>query len=95
MALNLVLLLNSNRQTGLIHGIAEFYQQLLDAERGVEIGTLITAVPLGDKQMSKAEDTLEAIVGKKIRLSTKIQPNVVGGIIAKIGDRVIDGSFEN
>jgi F-type H+-transporting ATPase subunit delta len=34
------------------------------------------------------------MTGKKIQLETRVQPNILGGVVARVGDRVIDGSVE-
>ena len=92
LALNLVSLLSSRGLTFLMPGIVEQYQQLLDAHQGIERAEVISAVPLDDSQQQQVAALLESIVDKSIRLSPRVDPSLLGGFVAKVGDRVIDGS---
>ncbi len=92
LALNLVSILASRSITHLLPEIIDRYERLLDAHRGIEQAEVVSAVPLGDGQRAKIEEMLRGIVGKDIRMSSRLDPGIVGGFIARVGDRVIDGS---
>ena len=92
LARNLISLLAARSMTSLLPGIVDHYQRLLDAHRGIEQGEVVSAVPLGDDQRAKLEELLKGIVGKEVRLSTRVEPGIIGGFVARVGDRVIDGS---
>ena len=51
-----------------------------------------SAVPLDDKQRSQMAEALSKATGKKVEIKAFVDPSVVGGVIAKVGDTVIDGS---
>jgi F-type H+-transporting ATPase subunit delta len=72
--------------------IADAYQEKLDAHRGIERAELVSAVPLSAEQQSKVEAMLKEMVGKDISLTVRVDPTILGGIVARVGDRVIDGS---
>jgi len=95
LALNLTLLLVSKGRLGLIADIADDYQRRLDSYRGVEPVEVITAIPLDDEGKLKLAEHLGAIVGKKVVLKSEVDPGLVGGIVARIGGKLLDGSTRN
>jgi F-type H+-transporting ATPase subunit delta len=92
LALNLVHLLITRAGTGMIRDIASEYQRLLDRYHGIEPAEVITAVPLDDKDIKKLTENLSDLVGKKVVLKSKVDPDVIGGIIARVGGKLLDGS---
>ncbi len=92
LALNLAYLLVTRGRLSMAGDIAEEYQRLLNSYRGIEQAEVITAVPLDAKDRQKLEEQLGAVVGKKVVLETKVDPSLIGGIVARIGGRLLDGS---
>lgn len=92
LALNLVYLLVSRGRFAMIGDIAQEYQRLLDGYRGIEHAEVITAVPLDDKEKKKLEEHLGKVVGKKVTLTASVDPSLVGGMIARVGGKLLDGS---
>lgn len=92
LALNLVYLLVTRRRLGIVGDIADEYQRLLDSYRGIEQAEVITAVPLDDEGKVMLAEYLSAIVGKKIIVKPKVDSSLIGGVIARIGDKLLDGS---
>ena len=54
-----------------------------------------SAVPLTDDQQRRLADALAKVVGGTVSLKVVVDPNVVGGLVATVGDKVIDGSVRN
>jgi F-type H+-transporting ATPase subunit delta len=48
---------------------------------------------LNDRQRSAILAVVEDIVGTEVRLNTRVEPAILGGLIVRVGDRVIDGSI--
>lgn len=92
LALNLVRLLITRAGIGMIGDIADEYQRLLDGYHGIEPAEVITAVPLDDKDIQKLTESLSALVGKKVVVKSEVDPRVIGGIVARIGGKLLDGS---
>jgi F-type H+-transporting ATPase subunit delta len=92
LALNLVYLLVTRGRLSLAGDIADEYQRLLDSYRGIEQAEVITAVPLDDKDKRKLEERLGAMVGKKVVLKSRVDSSLIGGIVARIGGKLLDGS---
>jgi F-type H+-transporting ATPase subunit delta len=61
-------------------------------QRGFDVATVTSAVPLTDDQVARLERTLGAQAGRRIRFDSVVDPSVVGGVRVQIGDDVIDGS---
>jgi len=72
--------------------IAEAYRHFYEKETGMIEVTAITAVPLDEKLREKLLRTLESQTGKTIRLTHEVDPNILGGMIVKMEDKLIDGS---
>lgn len=92
LALNLIYLLITRGGLSMVSDIANEYQRLLDSHRGIEQAEVTTAVPLDDEDKLRLEEHLSAVVGKKVVLKLEVDPSVLGGIVAKIGDKLLDGS---
>lgn len=85
------LLLDKNRIKA-IETIADHYSGLTDAVSGVARAEIITAMPLKNEVMGGIEKTLERLTSKKIKTEVREDKDLIGGIIVRIGDLVLDGS---
>ncbi|MEE9367146.1 MAG: ATP synthase F1 subunit delta [Dehalococcoidales bacterium] len=95
MLLNLLLMLISKGRLGMIGEIADEYQRLWNSHRGIEIAEVTTAVPLTKEDEEKLARHLGRIVGKTVEIKADINPSVIGGFVARIGDRLLDGSIRS
>ena len=92
LALNLVYLLVTRGGLGMAGNIADEYQRLLDSYRGIEPAEVTTAVPLDDEDKLRLGERLGAVVGKKVVLKPEVDSSLIGGVIARVGGKLIDGS---
>ena len=92
LALNLMFLLTSRQAIHRLPEITDRYQEMLDAHRGIERAEIVSAVPLDDAQRDSVAEMLTRTSGKEIRLSTRVDPEILGGMVIRVGDRVMDGS---
>jgi F-type H+-transporting ATPase subunit delta len=69
--------------------------QLSAAEGNKEVAEVRSAVPLTDDQEQRLIAALEAATGKQVELKVVIDPSVLGGLVAQVGDTVIDGSVRS
>ena len=95
MALNLAYLLVSKGILTSITEIAGEYQKMLDAHQGIERAEVITAVPLDDEDRKNLESRLGAVVGKKVLVKEEVDPEMLGGIVARMGGKLLDGSVRS
>lgn len=92
MAINFAKLLISRQRSGHARSIATAFNTLADAYDGVEDAVITTAVPIDASQQETIERQIAAAIGKKIRLTTRVDPALVGGLVIRVGDQLIDGS---
>ena len=92
LALNLVLLLIDRSGVTIIVKIADEYKRLLDSYHGTETAEITTAVLLDDKEKKKLALRLGVLVGAKVELKTQVDPEILGGIVARVGGKLLDGS---
>ena len=90
--LNLAFLLVTKDLLRLAGDISRSYRFLLDACRGIEHAEVTTAVPLDEKEREFIARRIGEIIGKKVSLDLQVNPSILGGLIARIGDTLIDGS---
>ena len=89
--LNLVV---QKKRADILPEIAVEFQGLVDADQNVSRGTVIAASEISGELQAKVQTTLENITGKKVILTSEIDPSIIGGIVAKVGDLVMDGSIK-
>lgn len=94
-ALNLALLLVQRERQTYIDGIRNEFIKLVNQIKGVEIAQVTTAIPIDEAEKNYIRDRLAAITGKQIQIETQVDPDIIGGVVARIGDTLIDGSVRN
>ena len=92
LAMNFVRLLAQRRRLSLLPRIVEVYEELYNKEKGIVIAEVTTAVPLDDVHRKRVADRLASITGKTVQLRMHTDPRILGGIITRIGDEMIDAS---
>ncbi|MDA8164946.1 MAG: ATP synthase F1 subunit delta [Desulfobacteraceae bacterium] len=92
---NFLRLVVQKRRAEALPDIAEVFQAMVDADSNTSRGSVVTAVEIDDALKTKIQEKLEKITGKKIILATRVDPSIIGGLIAKVGDLVLDGSIKS
>ena len=92
LALNLAYLLITRGKLNMVGDIADEYQRLLDSYRGIERAEVTAAIPLDDEDRRRLAERLGALVGKKVVVKPEVDSGLIGGIIARVGDKLLDGS---
>jgi F-type H+-transporting ATPase subunit delta len=92
-SLNLALLVVQRELVDLMPNIGSELEQLVLNYKNQAIAEVTTATKLDDAQMDLIKQALERRTGKTILVETKVQPEILGGVIARVGDRIIDGSI--
>ncbi|MGD9106652.1 MAG: ATP synthase F1 subunit delta [Desulfobacterales bacterium] len=93
MASFLLLLFDKGR-FGFLSDINEFYKKLADELKGVVRASLVSATELSSETVDKIRTTLSKRTGKDIILEVEQDPSLIGGIVSRIGDLVLDGSIK-
>jgi F-type H+-transporting ATPase subunit delta len=92
LVLNYAGLLVARGRERLAGEIAEEYERLLDAYHGIEHAEVITAVPLEGGEKERLAHRLAQMVGKRVVVEAKVDPAIIGGLVARVGDWLLDGS---
>ncbi len=92
ITLNFLDLLMDKRREAIIQDVELEYVQLANAFRGVTSATVTSAVPLAADELSALKAKLEEFTGKKVNLQLDEDSSLIGGVVIRIGDRIIDGS---
>ena len=90
---NLIRLANDKRRMALLPGIAEAYRTLADERAGRQQVTVQTAEPLSPQLEAEVRAALESSTGKRVILKTEVHPELIGGLVARVGDTVYDSSI--
>jgi len=91
-AMNLVRLLNDRDKTGLVPDIVEIFREKVDERRGIAHAVVTTAVPLSEDERGAVAARLSALTGKTVDVTPVVDEAIIGGVVARIGDQLIDGS---
>lgn len=87
-------LLADKHRLNLLEKIAGEYQALVDVEKGVLRGELVSAVPLDPDAQNAVRGQLEQRAGKALVLDFKVDEALLGGMVLKVGDNVMDASLK-
>jgi F-type H+-transporting ATPase subunit delta len=86
-------LLIEKKRADILPDIAYELQVMVDKDQGISHGSIVTAIEIEPALLDKIQATLEKLTGNRVILETQVDPSIIGGIIAKVGDLVLDGSI--
>jgi F-type H+-transporting ATPase subunit delta len=89
---NLAYMLIDRNRFEIAPAMLEVYRDLLLEAQGIAIADVTTAVELTASEQQQVRDQLGKIVGRTIELRLRVDPAIIGGLVARIGDQLIDGS---
>lgn len=90
---NFLFLVIEKDRAGILPNIAAQFRESLDAYRREMDAEAVTAVPLTSAQTEALRLRLEATTGNKIRLQTRVDDAILGGLMVRMGDKLYDGSL--
>lgn len=82
-----------NRRLFAVADMLKDFRTLLARERGEVSADVASAHALTPEQLNALKDALRAQVGKDVQMNTRVDPNLLGGLIVKVGSRMIDSSL--
>jgi F-type H+-transporting ATPase subunit delta len=91
-ALGLALLIVERQHVEGVKAVRDEFERLYDNYRGQAHAELTTAAPLDDDLREQVKADLQRVTGKRIILHERVDPTILGGAIARVGDTLIDGS---
>jgi len=84
-----------NQRLSQLRDVAARYSQVLDERAGMLAGSVTTARPISEDLKKTLHETLSAATGRTLRLTFETDETIIGGLVARIGSTVYDGSVQN
>ncbi len=91
---NFLKLVAKNRRLAAISGIIKTYATLLATSKGEVQAEVASAEKLSDKHIKDIKAALKASIGRDVQLSTRVDSSILGGLIVKVGSRMLDNSLK-
>ena len=90
--LNLARVLVSKGRSHEARGVSEAFNRMADERAGIAHAQITTAVSLSPEELAAIESRLTATTGKTISAVAVVDPAIIGGVVVRVGDELIDGS---
>lgn len=90
----LLILLAKNERLRLFSEVAQAFQNQLDKANGVSRGVVRSATALAPNERQQIEKIVEKAINKKVIMTYKVDPSVIGGLVAQVGSYTFDDSLE-
>jgi F-type H+-transporting ATPase subunit delta len=91
---NLALLLLERHRLQQLPQIVEVFHELVLQERGIVIAEVTTAIDLDRAEMQRIQGRLEQMLKKDVQVRPRVDPSIIGGVVVRVGDTLIDGSVQ-
>jgi ATP synthase F1 delta subunit len=76
----------------MLPAVAAHFGRLLDESRGIVAATVSSAAPLDEDEEAAIRSRVEARTGREVRLTSEVDPELIGGLVVRVGDQWIDAS---
>jgi len=86
-------LITSNRRLFAVRDMVRAYRKLVAADKGEATADVTVAEALKDEHLSALRAALKAVSGKDVDLNVKVDPTIIGGLVVKLGSRMVDTSL--
>jgi F-type H+-transporting ATPase subunit delta len=93
LAVNFLKLVTANRRLYAIGDMIKAFALLYARYKGEVMAAVTVAEPLGDKQRRALEDALKSVTTENVALTVTVDPAIIGGLIVKLGSRMVDTSL--
>ena len=90
---NLIRVTAGNRRLFIVPDLITAFKRLAAKHRGEVAAEVTSAEPLSDKHVADLKAALKTSLGKDVALEAHVDPSLIGGLIVKVGSRMIDGSL--
>lgn len=91
---NFLKLVTANRRLFVVQDMIKVYRTLAAKARGEITAEVTSAFALNGEQIAALKEKLRASVGKDVTLESRVDPSILGGLIVKVGSRMIDSSLK-
>jgi F-type H+-transporting ATPase subunit delta len=93
LAANFLKLAASNRRLFAVRDMIRAFRELVARHNGEATAEVTVAEPLKHQHVDALRDALKAVTGKEIDLDVKVDPGILGGLVVKVGSRMVDSSL--
>jgi F-type H+-transporting ATPase subunit delta len=94
LAANFLRVITTNRRLFAVHDMIRAYRALVAKHKGEVTAQITVAEKLSDKNLDALKSALKSVTGgKDIDLDVKIDPAIIGGLVVKVGSRMVDSSL--
>jgi F-type H+-transporting ATPase subunit delta len=93
LAANFVKLAAKNRRLFVLPDMIKAFRSLLAEKRGEETAEVTSAAPLSDDHVAALKEALASSLGKSVNIAAKVDPALIGGLVVKVGSRMVDTSL--
>jgi len=93
LAANFLMLLTKNRRLFAVRDMVKAYRQLVAQHKGEATAEITVAEPLKDGHLDALRAALKSVSGKNVDLDIKVDPAIIGGLVVKLGSRMVDTSL--
>ena len=90
---NFLKVLTANRRLFVVTDVARAYRALVARFKGEATADVTVAEALSDKNLDALKVALKSVTGKDVALNVKVDPSIIGGLVVKLGSRMVDGSL--
>jgi F-type H+-transporting ATPase subunit delta len=90
---NFLKVLIANRRLFAVSDVIRAFSALVAKFKGEASADVTVAEPLSDKNLDALKTALKAISGKDVTLNVKVDPSIIGGLVVKLGSRMVDSSL--
>lgn len=84
----------ANRRLFALPAMIKAYRDVLARSRGEERAEVVSAQPLSENQVQALNDALKKAIGSAVDVETRVDPGILGGLIVRVGSRMIDSSLK-
>jgi F-type H+-transporting ATPase subunit delta len=90
---NFLKVLTANRRLFAVSDVIRAFRALVARFKGEASADVTVAEPLSDKNLDALKAALKAVSGKDVTLHVKVDPSIIGGLVVKLGSRMVDSSL--
>jgi F-type H+-transporting ATPase subunit delta len=93
LAAKFLKLITANRRLFAVQAMARAYREMVAAHKGEATADVTVAEALKDEHLSALRSALKSVSGKDVDLNVKVDPAIIGGLVVKLGSRMVDTSL--
>lgn len=91
---NFLGVLAQKRRLAALPGVVRGFKAMLAERRGEQTAEVVSAVPLSDAQLDEVKASVARYAGRQVSLATSVDPGLMGGLVVRVGSRMIDASLK-